>query len=102
MMSWSPQRWALVWATRLELFADNEECRSAFDRSLTASAEALRAAMPAELFVDVERAAGTATPAEMRALSPRLRDWARGAKADGTSEETEPAAAPVRGGQSPR
>lgn len=79
-MPWTPQHWALVWASRLAIFADahNEGCPQMLGHSLDSSVEALRAALPTDLFEAVRNAANITNRAELRALAERLWVWSQG------------------------
>jgi hypothetical protein len=94
-MSWSPKRWAVAWALRLERYPDHMGCQDAFAKSLASSADSLRAAMTSELFVLCERAAAAGTPADLRALGERLNEWAVGSQVSSERSQTQPPAVRV-------
>lgn len=76
---WTPQRWAKVWAFRLERFSDHEQCHQMFQGSANAVADQLVAVMPPALFSAVMERARAATTAELKALAFQLENWAESA-----------------------
>jgi hypothetical protein len=91
-MSWSPQRWAVVWASRLECYAEHHRCQEAFASSVASCANLLRAAMPTELFALCERAAPVGRPADLCALGEQLNEWVVGSQVSGERSQTQPPA----------
>ena len=74
-----PDRWAAVWARRLERSADNELCRQSFRRNMgnPTTLPALQDGLPPELLAFALKAANAADSTEMRQLADRLKEWIR-------------------------
>jgi hypothetical protein len=76
-MSWTPHRWATIWAVRLDSYGEHPQCRIQFQRAVRSCREELRAVMPDELLDLIEKAAASDDADELRRLVPRLIDFAQ-------------------------
>ena len=67
-------RWAFVWARRLENHADNPQCRAVFRKSILSNKEGIREVLSADILALLEETAGGDDPEDCRRLAPILFD----------------------------
>jgi hypothetical protein len=75
-MTWSPEYWAFVWATRLGFAADNPQCRSQLRKSIRTNKPNLSSAMPSDIMDLIEELAPSDDAEELRQLIPHLTNFA--------------------------
>lgn len=76
-MNWTPDRWAKVWASRLDGSADDPHTRSKFRSFFESNKSQLRGIIPDDLLDFIEETAASENSAALQRLIPLLTNFAK-------------------------